>query len=172
MGDSMTPREKELLVRFIRHCLVFVLAGLLVISMCKASRADSLPLGIRHNNPGNMVSKQHWKYAGAIGHDDFGYLIFKHPWFGIRAMNRQLLRYHRGGFRTLRQIASFWTELTPGQELEQYIKVLSQNTGVKSNIRLNLRNCDLRMDLMQGIVVAENGIQPYPDTMYRDAMRH
>lgn len=167
----MTGREKELLTDAVRG-LVVVLLFALMLGLAVESHPAPPPLGIRHNNPGNMVCKRPDKYVGAVGHDSFGYLIFKHPWYGIRAMSRQLVRYHRQGLRTPRQVATKWTGLSAGLELEQYIRVLCQNTGARPDRPMNLRDRSLRMNLMQGIVVAENGVQPYPDTMYRDAMRH
>jgi len=115
-----------------------------------------LPRGIRNNNPGNIEdSGTDWKgYKG----NDGRYVIFDHPEYGIRAMNRILNTYaSKYGLRTIRGIIHRWAP--PVENLTgSYVSAVSQRVGVGPDVELSGQH---RADLIAAIIHHENGQQPY-----------
>ena len=118
----------------------------------------SKPRGIRNNNAGNIEDNgTAWKgYTG----NDGRYVIFSHPEFGIRAMNRVLNTYkNRYSINTIEEIINRWAP--PNENNTQsYIASVSKSVGVGPNVELVDGH---RLNLIKAIIKHENGQQPYTD---------
>ena len=118
----------------------------------------SKPRGIRNNNAGNIEDNgTAWKgYTG----NDGRYVIFSHPEFGIRAMNRVLNTYkNRYSINTIEEIINRWAP--PNENNTQsYIASVSKSVGVGPNVELVDEH---RLNLIKAIIKHENGQQPYTD---------
>ena len=126
---------------------------------------SGLPRGIRNNNPGNIEDNgTAWKgYTG----NDGRYVIFDHPEYGIRAMNRILNTYaSKYGLRTIRGIIHRWAP--PVENLtDSYVSAVSQRVGVGPDVELSGQH---RADLIAAIIHHENGQQPYTDEVIERGM--
>jgi len=118
-----------------------------------ANPADSskrAPLGIRSNNPLNMLD-----HNREIEYDT--------PERGITAAVSNLERNYRG--LTLAQIQDKWTGgartgNTP-EQIANYTKIISASTGLGANDRPDLGDPRQVASLIAGMIRAENGQQPY-----------
>jgi hypothetical protein len=111
------------------------------------------PLGIRSNNPLNMLD-----------HDNE--IVYSTPEAGIAAAVRNLRKGYRG--LTLAAIADKWTGgartgNTP-QQMANYLGALSNGTGLSSDQVPDLNNQAVVAALIKAQIRAENGMQPYTDT--------
>lgn len=147
--------------------------SVLIFALCLLAGAGNAGTRGQNNcNPGNVKSKtaQSWhKWPGAVGADDVGYLVFKHPIDGVRAIVINLKAYRdKHKIRTCIEIVYRWTntDATPKQVWE-YASFLAQRLGVKPGQRLNMWDSDTLEALTRGIVHFENGVDPYPESLYR-----
>lgn len=111
------------------------------------------PLGIRSNNPLNMLSK---------GRE----LVYKSPEDGIAAAVANLRKNYRD--LTLAGIVDKWTGgartgNTP-QQTANYVGGLSKETGVQPNQAPDLNNPMIVASLVRAQIRQENGQQPYGDS--------
>lgn len=111
-----------------------------------------VPLGIRSNNPLNML-------------DHNRELTYDTPEAGIRAAAQNLLKGYRG--LTLAQITDKWTGgARVGNDptrMANYTGILSQGTGLGANQTPDLNNPAMLAALVKAQIRAENGQQPYSD---------
>jgi hypothetical protein len=118
------------------------------------------PLGIRNNNPLNMLSHGiENRYAT--------------PEEGIAAAVSNLRRNYRG--LTIAQIADKWTGgARTGNTLEQrrnYVRLLEGGTGLSADQVPNLNDSALVASLIKAQIIAENGQQPYTDAQVMAAVK-
>jgi len=110
------------------------------------------PLGIRSNNPLNMLHK---------GQED----VYSDPTVGIAKATSNLESGYRG--LTLAQIQDKWTGgartgNTP-EMIANYTKLMTGATGLKAGDVPNLDDPKVVAALMKGMIRAENGKMPYSD---------
>lgn len=134
-------------------------SGAVVVANATDAMLAGLPLGIRNNNPGNLVwlpAGRAWR--GQIGRDGrFG--VYDTAANGVRAIGQQLLKYARGGVDTVQGLISLWA---PAHEnpTDAYVHNVAQALGVRPTDRIDVRAH--LPDLATAIIRQENGRQPYP----------
>lgn len=122
---------------------------------------NSIPLGIRLNNPGNIELGPKWQGLAKVQqHKRFA--TFETPHFGLRALARVLMTYAtqrraRDGspIDTLRDVAERWAPANENNTA-QYAKTLSVVVGVPSTAEIDLTNIEVMVKVMRGIIRAEN----------------
>jgi len=120
----------------------------------------ALPRGIRNNNPGNIRKGQNW-IGESKDQSDPDFEVFTSPEYGIRAIVKIIQSYRNRGLDSIRKIISAWAPSSENNT-EAYIKSVSQQVGVGADDCLNFTN-DVWIKLIKGIIMHENGQQPYSD---------
>lgn len=115
-----------------------------------AGAPSKVPLGIRSNNPLNILANGNER-------------VYADPGQGIAAAVSNLERNYRG--LTLAQIQDKWTGGTRAGntplEIANYAKIVSAATGLQSNAVPDLNDPKVVSSLMVGMIRAENGQMPY-----------
>ena len=146
----------------------------LVKALCLAllvyGQAWGGPIGIENNNPGNLRSFRWERWEGATGVDAHAHIVFRTPFYGLRAIRVNLAAYRRRGVITPYGIAKRWGSLkaSPSQ-VHDYVRTLCQVGHFKAHEKLDLRDPDVQQALAHGIVRHENGIDPYSPELYDHA---
>lgn len=128
---------------------------------------NSLPRGIRNNNPGNILDNIHYQWVGQSGADGEGYCTFTTAQHGLRAAlvllhNYQLL-YE---LKTVNQLIRRWAP--PGaNDTADYIRFIAGRLHVLPDSRVSVMADWL--PLLRGITAYENGMDPYSDSIYMEA---
>nr|WP_269783852.1 structural protein P5 [Pseudomonas protegens] len=136
--------------------------------------------GVRNRNPGNIDYNPRNDWQGQLGKEPNGrFAVFDTAENGIRALGRLLLNY-RGkdgmpgvggpGIDTPREFITRWA---PGNEndTEAYIAAIAKRLGVKANDAIDIKNPATLRAVMLGIIVHENGGNPYPDAVFEEGLR-
>lgn len=128
-----------------------------------------IPRGIRNNNPGNIKSNSiTWK--GMMAEDDRTpeqkkektFVVFRGPWWGIRAMAVILRNYHRKhGLNTVSQIIYRWAPPADANPTCNYTNFVADHMLVDPDQELNLECFDTMRRLVRAICAFENGGTPY-----------
>ncbi|KHJ62342.1 hypothetical protein [Burkholderia glumae] len=118
-----------------------------------------LPLGIRTNNPLNILH-------------DGNQRTYATPEDGLTAAVRNLERGYQG--LTIAKIADKWTGgartgNTP-QQMANYVSLLTGATGLGANDVPDLRDSSVVAKLIRAQIRAENGMQPYSDAQIDGAV--
>ena len=122
---------------------------------------QSLPRGIRNNNPGNLRRTDTAWQGLAEQQTDSDFFMFRSPIYGIRAMARILIAYQvKHGLRTIRQIIERWAPENEN-DTAAYVEAVSADAGLPTDQPLDMHAyADLR-PLVEAIIKHENGQQPY-----------
>ncbi|MDN7906222.1 hypothetical protein QZM18_19180 [Burkholderia diffusa] len=127
-------------------------------SSIAASPNGRLPLGIRTNNPLNLLTNGRQRVYGTADE-------------GLAAAASNLVRNYKG--LTIAQIQDKWTGgLRTGntpQQIANYQSILSAASGLRTNEVPDLANPSVVARLMSGMIRAENGMQPYSPQQIADA---
>jgi hypothetical protein len=122
--------------------------------MCQDfSNDQSLPRGIRNNNPGNIRSGSAWQ--GATGADSAGFVIFKDSCWGIRALATDLTNKIKRGLTTIRQIITVYAPPSENNTAA-YVAAVSGSTGLGADDPLTGDQQTIH-DLIRAIMDHENG---------------
>lgn len=89
-----------------------------------ALRAAGITRGVRNNNPGNL------KAVGDQRRDREGFRVFASMDEGVRVANEQLDRLAKRGINTIDAIAKVWAPAADGNDVENYIKNVTGQTGI------------------------------------------
>lgn len=122
-----------------------------------AASAPKEPLGIRSNNPGNIVkSVIDWKGEVECEERGTGHECFESPEYGIRAMALVLKRYYYTyNLRTIEDIMARYSEFGGAAQGVSHI------SGLPRKAPLDFSSADTLTKLVHGIIVQENGRNPY-----------
>jgi hypothetical protein len=142
--------------------------------------------GVRNRNPGNIDFNPRNDWVGQIGLEPKTagvpsprFALFDCPENGIRAMGKLILNY-RGkdgipgvgapGIDTVHEVISRWA---PGNEnnTEAYIQAVAKAMGVTANQPLALKDVKRLTGLVLGIIVHENGGNPYSPAVVSEGVR-
>ena len=125
--------------------------------------------GIRNNNPGNIRSTDtQWRGelpAELRTDDEFEQFIS--PLFGIRAMARILNTGAAAGRDTVREIITRWAPPSEN-DTASYIRSVSSRAGLAPDQLINFE--EKLPDLLDAIIVHENGSNPYADQILFEAI--
>jgi hypothetical protein len=117
------------------------------------------PRGLRNNNPANLKGNDLW--LGKTGVDDGGFIQFKTPQAGLRAMAINLANQEKKhGINTVSGLIS---KYAPNSENDtvSYIEKVANDLGVKPNQKIKLTDKKTMIKLMRSMIEHENGNQPY-----------
>jgi len=117
--------------------------------------------GIRNNNPGNIKYGEFARRHGATGQDAGGFAIFPSVAAGLGAINANLSSYGRQGINTPSAIAHRWS----ATDQDAYTQRLAELFGGDANKPLNLSDPAVLNALRNGIILQENGKNPYSAEM-------
>ncbi|ALI04367.1 structural protein P5 [Pseudomonas sp. FW306-02-F02-AA] len=138
--------------------------------------------GVRNRNPGNIDYNPANQWQGQLKPDpaiEKRFARFDTAENGIRALGKLLINY-RGkdgmpgvggkGIDTPREFVSRWA---PGNEnnTEAYIAAIAKRLGVQPNDVIDIKNPATLRSVMLGIIVHENGRNPYPDAVFEEGLR-
>jgi hypothetical protein len=128
------------------------------------------PRGIRNNNPGNIrKSGQAWQGL-AKEQPDASFFSFSEPVYGIRAMAKILMTYHRTyGLNTVRGIIGRWAPPVENNT-GAYVASVAKALKVTQDTRINVFTAAVMLPLLKAIIQHENGTQPYDDTLLGNAI--
>jgi len=115
-------------------------------------------LGIRNNNPGNLVRTEN-AWDGEVNSDS-RFASFATPEHGLRALCKNLLAYNKRGYTTVGQIINRWA---PPEENDTaaYTAAVSKALGVPADRPLDLTDINTLTALCSSITQHENGSNPY-----------
>jgi len=126
--------------------------------------------GVENNNPANIV-KTKIKWQGKVECPDPRFECFTSPFWGLRAMYRNLLTYYEHkDLDTLREIIHRWSP-PHENETDRIIEDVAATLGVGPDERIPF-NSHFWYNLGVEIILQENGFNPYPPTLIRSAMNH
>jgi hypothetical protein len=128
---------------------------------------ESIPRGIRNNNPGNIEKNPANAWEGRVPLDkntDERFEQFTSYAYGIRALIMLLRTYLNSGKKT---IAAIFSQYAPPEEnnTQQYINFVANRLGIDANAELKLSKNVLR-ELAQSIAKMENGKECISDTQF------
>lgn len=122
-----------------------------------ASGTNTVPRGIRNNNPVNIISGSNWQGMSQQQNDP-RFVQFLAPSWGYRAAMLILCRYHERGWNDLTTIISHWAP--PGENLTAaYISYVARFTGLDPHQVLPHPRLDrqLWLNILQAMTVMESG---------------
>ena len=126
-------------------------------------------IGTDNHNPGNIRSWHPNVWAGAVGVDRWHHLRFAADEDGIRAMRRVLRAYNHKGVRTVAGIVNRWVGPKHGTvailAVRGYLLRVAKDMGTTGQI--DLSDNEVMGRLAKSIIYAENGVQPYPESVFR-----
>jgi hypothetical protein len=128
--------------------------------------------GLRNCNPGNIDRSPGVTWQGQADDQsgDPRFVVFKSAQYGIRALAKTLLTYqNHDGCRSLRAIATRWAP--PGENnTAAYIAALCAAAGVGPDDVLDIDMVSIMKPLVIGIIVHENGANPYADAVILEGL--
>jgi hypothetical protein len=117
--------------------------------------------GLRNNNPGNIkVSGIQWN--GQVPGNDPTFVTFDSPESGIAALAKNLMAYQQEhGINTIAGLVKRWAPASDSNNVNAYIKSVSEQTGIGPNEKLNLSDPGTLSAIVPAIIQHENGKNPY-----------
>ncbi|MBH3289205.1 hypothetical protein I5N29_02020 [Serratia marcescens] len=116
------------------------------------------PVGLRNNNPGNLVKTAN-TWDGEVKGDG-RFASFATPEHGLRALCKNLLAYNKRGYTTVEQIIGRWAPPNEN-DTAAYTAAVSKALGVPADKRLDLTDINTLTALCASITKHENGSNPY-----------
>ncbi len=145
----------------------------------KEQKFESVPFGIRHNNPGNLIfTRDQWHGLDnppVVKNTLSGrtFFRFKKASSGLRAIVVTLMTYSAdrvakdgSPIDTVDEICQRWDE----ENGDNYANVMSQATGIPRKAVIDLMDWTTMRKVLCAIVRMENGCQPYDDATLDRAM--
>lgn len=141
------------------------------------------PRGLRNNNPGNIDYNPRNAWQGQVGLEEGTprprFARFDSPENGIRALGKLLLNY-RGkdgmpdigshGIDTVLETVNRWAPANENDTVA-YAKALAARLGVKPTDRIDIQNPNVLREVVVGIIVHENGRNPYSIAIIDEGVR-
>ena len=116
------------------------------------------PVGLRNNNPGNLVKTDN-TWDGEVKGDG-RFASFATPEHGLRALCKNLLAYNKRGYTTVEQIIGRWAPPNEN-DTAAYTAAVSKALGVPADKSLDLTDINTLAALCASITQHENGSNPY-----------
>lgn len=139
--------------------------------------------GLRNNNPGNIDYNPRNAWQGQLG-IEVGvpkprFARFDTPENGIRALGKLLLNY-RGkdgmpgvggpGIDTVLETINRWAPSVENNT-QAYALAVAKRLGAKPSDIIDVRRPAVLRELVLGIILHENGTNPYPDKVTDEGIR-
>ncbi|MCS4508882.1 structural protein P5 [Xylophilus ampelinus] len=130
-----------------------------------------IPRGIRNHNPGNIDrTAERWQGMAADQSSDPRFVVFIGPVWGLRALVKVLLSYQRKyNLRTPAAIIGRWAPPVEN-DTGAYARQVAKALGVLPGDQIDLQDPATLACIVPAIVAHENGQQPYPETLIRQAV--
>lgn len=138
---------------------VLAVVGVAALALLKSDSVgvvQSLPRGIRNNNPLNIEKGESWEGL-SIDQPDSRFSTFVDARFGFRAAARILKSYKRRGVVTLGDIINTWAPSFEN-DTESYINHVSGLTGIGADDVVDEAGYAV---LLAAMTEHENGSNPY-----------
>lgn len=144
---------------------------------------QSLPRGVRNNNPGNIDYNPRNAWQGQLG-VEVGvakprFARFDSPENGTRALGKLLLNYRgkdgmpgvgKPGIDTPIEFISRWAPSTENNTTA-YAQAIAKRLGVGVRDSIDISNPRVLRETIVGIIVHENGGNPYSDQVIDEGVR-
>ncbi|WP_176509456.1 MULTISPECIES: structural protein P5 [Pseudomonas] len=141
---------------------------------------QSQPRGVRNRNPGNIDFNARNDWQGQIGKEPGGrFAIFDTPENGVRALGKLLINY-RGkdgmpgvggkGIDTVLETISRWAPSNEN-DTQAYASAVAKRIGVRTTDPIDIRNPATLRGMVLGIIIHENGGNPYPPSIIDEGVR-
>lgn len=119
------------------------------------------PRGLRNNNPLNIEKTKGgnpWQ-GEIVPSADSRFAQFKSMAYGYRAAFKLLDNYQRNyGIDTISKMIARWAPSTENHT-DNYVKVVSERSGVPANSRITTRNRDVMVPIVAAMSFVENGVE-------------
>lgn len=129
--------------------------------------------GLRNNNPGNIDWNKNNDWKGQTGIEtgvpNPRFATFVAPVWGIRAIAKVLMSYHRQGINTTEKMINRWAPPSEN-DTGAYVKSVAKKVGIHPKEIVNIRSVDQLFQLVTAIIKHENGVNPYSDELIREAI--
>lgn len=121
---------------------------------------QSLPRGIRNNNPGNIRdSNDKWQGLAKIDNDT-SFAVFEDPTWGIRALAVILITYQdRYKLRSIRTIINRWAPPSENNT-DAYVNQVANACHKAADESINVHDYEIMCPLVEAIIRHENGAGP------------
>ena len=130
------------------------------------------PMGIRTNNPLNLVHVAKNKWQGLAEPPSEGrFCRFVSAVYGIRAAALNLIAYQdRHGIRTIKALVEKWAPFSENNT-RAYVKSVAQRSGFAATLPLDLHSYGHLRPVIEAMIWHENGEQPYDDAVIDEGLR-
>ena len=119
-------------------------------------RNNSLPRGLRNNNPGN-IKRNSDVFQGEKTSSDKEFKQFKSMAYGYRAIFKILSHYYRTyKLDTIRKIIGRWAPENENNT-NAYIKAVSDYAGIPADDPININDREQMIRIVAGMSKVENG---------------
>ncbi|GLO38962.1 MULTISPECIES: structural protein P5 [Pseudomonas] len=141
------------------------------------------PRGVRNNNPGNIDFNPRNAWQGQLGIEEGvakpRFARFDQAENGIRALGKLVINY-RGkdglpgvgekGIDTVLETISRWAPSSEN-DTQAYAAAVAKRIGVRPTDPINIKDPATLRGMVLGIIVHENGGNPYPDQVIDEGVR-
>ncbi len=126
-------------------------------------------VGFENNNPCNVKKLFKGTWWGQIGVDNQGHVIFEHYSYSLRAAAKVLEKYQsRHKCKTLRKLFVRYIYAYGNEqrlrEAYAYAKFMARRLHIGVDQEFDVKQ--YMPELLKGIIMYENGKQPYPDSAF------
>ena len=141
------------------------------------------PRGVRNNNPGNIDFNPRNAWQGQLGLETGvpkpRFARFDEPENGIRALGKLLINYRSKdglpgvggkGIDTVLETISRWAPSSEN-DTQAYASAVAKRLGVRPTDPIDIKNRATLRGLVVGIIVHENGGNPYPAQVIDEGVR-
>lgn len=139
--------------------------------------------GVRNNNPGNIDFNPRNAWQGQLGLEvgvaKPRFARFDEPENGIRALGKLLINYRSKdgmpgvggkGIDTVFETISRWAPSSEN-DTQAYAAAVAKRIGVRPTDPINIKDPATLRGMVLGIIVHENGGNPYPDQVIDEGVR-
>lgn len=122
----------------------------------------ALARGIRNHNPGNVERTSTTWQGMAEDQSDPRFIVFRRPWWGIRAMCIILKNYQvKHGIRTVDGIIKRWAPDSDNNPTAAYVRSVCAHLDVAHDQIIDLTDVAIMRKLVAAVIKFENGTNPY-----------
>jgi hypothetical protein len=130
------------------------------------------PLGIRLNNPCNLVHVGRNKWQGLADPPNEGrFCRFISPAFGIRAAALNVIAYQdRHGIHTIKALVEKWAPISEN-DTASYVRSVAKRSGYGATTPLDFHSYSHLRPVIEAMIWHENGVQPYSGEVIDEGLR-